>query len=49
MTLKFYTSVAQGLKLKVRKFCRLSTTFVEITEEKLACTGGPFPSLPHPE
>ena len=37
MTLKFYTSVAKGLKLKVRKFWRLIptfATFVEITGEK---------------
>ena len=33
--LKFYTSVAKGLKLKVRKFWGLIPTFVEITEEKL--------------
>ena len=32
---KFYTSVAKGLKLKVRKFLGLIPTFVEITEEKL--------------
>ena len=33
--LKFYTSVAKGLKLKVRKFWRLVPTFVEVTGEKL--------------
>ena len=33
--LKFYTSVAKGLKLKVRKFWGLSSTFVEVTVEKL--------------
>ena len=33
--LKFYTIVAKGLKLKVRKFWGLIPTFVEITEEKL--------------
>ena len=32
---KFYTSVARGLKLKVRKFCGLIPKFVEITGEKL--------------
>ena len=43
--LKFYTSVAQGLKLKVRKFWELIPTFVEVTGEKLV-RGGPF--LPTP-
>ena len=38
--LKFNTSVAKGLKLKVRKFWELIPTFVEITGEKLV--GGPF-------
>ena len=33
--LKFYTSVAKELKLKVRKFWRLHSTFVEVTGEKL--------------
>ena len=33
--MKFYTSVAKGLKLKGRKFWGLIPTFVEITEEKL--------------
>ena len=36
MALKFITSVAKGLKLKVRKFWRLFPMFVEVTEEKLA-------------
>ena len=35
MALKFYTSVTKGLKLKVRKFSGLISTFV----------GGPFPDL----
>ena len=35
MTLKFYTSVAKGLKLKVRKFWGLSPTFLVVTGEKL--------------
>ena len=35
MALKFYTCVAKGLKLKVRKFHRLIPTFVEVTVEKL--------------
>ena len=35
VTLTFYTSVAKGLKLKLRKFFGLSPTFVEVTGEKL--------------
>ena len=34
-SLKFYTSVVKGLKLKVRKFWGLKPTFVEVTGEKL--------------
>ena len=41
--LKFYTSVAKGLKLKVRKFLGLIPMFVEVTGEKLA------KKAPHPE
>ena len=33
--LKFYNSVAKGLELKVRKFCGLIPTFVEVTGEKI--------------
>ena len=33
--LKFNTSVPKGLKLKVRKFCWLIFTFVEVTGEKV--------------
>ena len=40
--LKFYTSVAKELKLKVRKFWGLIPTFVEVTEEKLVAVGGAF-------
>ena len=40
MTMKFYTNDAKVLKLKVRKFCGLSLTFAEVTEEKLV--GGLF-------
>ena len=40
MTLKFYTGVTKGLKLKFRKFWRLISTFVEVTGEKLE--GGAF-------
>ena len=35
MALKFYTGVAKGFKLKVRKFFRLIPTFVEATGGKL--------------
>ena len=35
MRLKFYTSVAKESKLKVRKFCELISTFLEVTGEKL--------------
>ena len=35
MVLKFYSSVAVGLKLKVRKFKGLFPTFVEVTKKKL--------------
>ena len=43
--LKFYTSVEEGSKLKVRKFWRSIPTFVEVTGEKLV--GGVFaPPLP---
>ena len=38
--LRFYVSVAKGLKLKVRKFWRITPTFVEVTGEKLV--GGLF-------
>ena len=43
--LKFYTIVAKGLKLKVRKFCGLIPTFAEVTEEKLV-GGGRFAPPP---
>ena len=39
LKLKFYISVAKGLKLKVRKFWWLIPTFVEITGEKLVGVG----------
>ena len=35
MALKLYTSVAKGLKLKVRKFGKLNPTFVKVIWEKL--------------
>ena len=46
MALKFYTSVAKGLKLKVTRFWGLITTFVEVTGEKLV-GGGLFGSSHH--
>ena len=44
--LKFYISVAKGLKLKVRNFWGLISTFVGVTGEKLV--GGVL-LFPHPE
>ena len=46
MVLKFCTSVAKGLKLKVRKFLRLIFMFVEVAGEKLVVEkrGGRFAS-----
>ena len=38
--LKFCTSMAKGLKLKVRKIWEANPTFVEVTGEKLV--GGAF-------
>ena len=40
MAMKFYSSVTKELKLKVRKFLGLISTFVEVTREKLV--GRPF-------
>ena len=42
MALKFYASMAKGLKLEVRKFWELIPTFVEIIGKKLV---GIFPSM----
>ena len=39
IVLKFYKSVANGLKLKVRKFWGLVHTFVKVTREKLVGGG----------
>ena len=36
MALKFYSKVAKGLELKIRRFWGLIFTFVEVTGEKLA-------------
>ena len=38
--MKFYISVAKGLKLKARKFLELNPTFVEVTGERLVAGGG---------
>ena len=46
MNLKLYTSVAKRLKIKVRMFWSLISTFVEVTEEKLV--GGLFATPPPP-
>ena len=35
MALKFYTSMTKGLKLKVRKFWGIISTFIEVRREKL--------------
>ena len=44
MALKFYSFVAKGFKLKVRKFWGLFSTLIEVTGEKLE--GGYFAPLP---
>ena len=46
MALKFYTDVAKGLKIKVRKFLGLIPTFADVGK-----TGklGLFAPPPHPE
>ena len=43
--LKFYTNVAKGLKLKVRRFWGLIPMFVEVTGKKLVGNlfGSPSP------
>ena len=46
--LKFCTILAKGLKLKVRKFCGLNTTFVEVTGEKLVEEAFLTPTHPFP-
>ena len=45
MALKFYTSIAKRLKLKVRMFLRLILMFLEVTEEKLVDEEIPPPPL----
>ena len=47
MTLTFHKSEAKDLKLKVRGFWGLITTFVEVTTEKLV--GGWVFASPHPK
>ena len=53
MALKFYTSVAKVLQLKVRKFWGPTFTFVEVTGEQLAGGREDLPPIlnpsPHPE
>ena len=47
MALKFYTNVAKGLNLKVRKFLGLILAFAEVKREELV--GGAFlPPAPSP-
>ena len=46
MNLKFYTSLAKGLKLKVRKFYGLVPTFVKVTGEKPVWSDVFCPPLP---
>ena len=48
MASKFYTSVAKGLQLKLRKFLGLIPTFVEVTGETLVGEGELF-APPDPE
>ena len=42
MDLKFYSSLAKGLKLKLRKFLGIIPTFTEVTEENLVWGGRGF-------
>ena len=44
MNLKYYTNFAKGLKLKVRRFYGLVSTFVEVTGDKLVGSLLPRPS-----
>ena len=46
MAFKFYTSVAKGFKLKVRKFWGLIPRLIEVTGKKILEEGGGFLS-PH--
>ena len=49
MALNLYTSVGKGLKLKVRMFWGLISTFVEVTGEKMVGWPLLLLLLPHPE
>ena len=40
MALKFYTTVAKGLKVKIRPFSGLIPTFTEVTGKKPIGGGG---------
>ena len=42
MALKFYTTVAKGLKVKIRTFLGLIPTFTEVTGKKLKGGGALF-------
>ena len=44
MVLKFYSNVEKVLKLKVKKFFGLISTFEKVTGEKLVQEGCPFSS-----
>ena len=46
--MKFYSSVAKGLKVKVIKFWGLVATFIEVTEEKTGIGGRGFLPAPIP-
>ena len=46
MTLKVYTNVGKGLKVKVIKVLGVTPTFVEVTWEKLVGGGGLLPPTP---
>ena len=48
MVLKFYTSIAKRLKLKVKKFLRVIFMFVEVTGEKLIGEEEGFFTRPFP-
>ena len=45
IALKFYTSVAKGLKLKVRKICGLIFAFEEVRGEKMVGVFLPPPPI----
>ena len=47
IALKFYASVAKGLKLKVKRFWGIIATFVEVTGETMV--GGHFAPPPPPK